>query len=74
MATALPYGSLLIFIEVPAFTRMLPDYMNDEAYTALQWALVAAFAKYAGRVAVAANVAASGSFITGANIRAKYGC
>jgi len=28
MATALSYDSLLTFIEVPAFTRMLPDYMK----------------------------------------------
>jgi len=40
MATALPYDSLITFIETPAFTRMLPDYLDDEAYTALQWALV----------------------------------
>lgn len=39
MATALPYSSLITFIEAPAFTRMLPDYLDDEAYTALQWAL-----------------------------------
>jgi len=40
MATALPYGSLVAFIEAPAFTQMLPDYLDDDAYTALQWALV----------------------------------
>lgn len=39
MATALPYDSLVTFIEAPVFTRMLPGYLDDEAYTALQWAL-----------------------------------
>ncbi len=38
MATALPYDLLVTFIEAPAFTRMLPDYLDDKAYTALQWA------------------------------------
>ncbi len=36
----MPYGSLITFVEAPAFTRMLPDYLDDDAYTALQWALV----------------------------------
>jgi len=40
MATALPYGSLIAFVEAPAFTRILADYLDDDAYTALQWALV----------------------------------
>lgn len=39
MATALPYGSLVTFVEAPVFTRKLPGYLDDEAYTALQWAL-----------------------------------
>lgn len=39
MATALPYDALVTFIEAPVFTRMLPDYLDDEGYTALQWAL-----------------------------------
>jgi mRNA-degrading endonuclease RelE of RelBE toxin-antitoxin system len=39
MATALPYDSLITFVEAPAFTRMLSNYLDDEAYTALQWAL-----------------------------------
>jgi len=40
MATALPYGSLVTFIEAPVFTQTLSDYLDDDAYTALQWALV----------------------------------
>jgi len=40
MATALPYDSLITFIEAPSFTRILSGYLDDEAYTALQWALV----------------------------------
>ncbi len=39
MATALPYSSLVTFIEAPVFSRQLPNYMDDEAYTTLQWAL-----------------------------------
>jgi len=39
MATALPYDSLVTFVEAPVFTRRLSDYMDDEGYTALQWAL-----------------------------------
>jgi len=39
MATALPYGSLVTFVEAPVFTRRLPDYMDDAGYMALQWAL-----------------------------------
>lgn len=27
------------FIEAPSFTRRLPDYLNDDEYAALQWAL-----------------------------------
>ena len=39
MGTALPYSSLVTFVEAPLFTRLLSDYMDDEAYTVLQWAL-----------------------------------
>lgn len=31
----------LVFIEAPLFTRLLPDYLDDEAYTALQNMLLA---------------------------------
>ncbi len=39
MATALPYDALVTFIEAPAFSRLLPDYLDDDGYMALQWAL-----------------------------------
>jgi len=39
MHTALPYDELVTFIEAPLFSRLLPDYMDDEAYAELQWAL-----------------------------------
>jgi len=39
MATALPYDSLVTFVEAPLFSRLLPGYMDDDAYTMLQWAL-----------------------------------
>ena len=40
MATALPYGSLVTFVEAPHFTKLLPDYLTDDGYSALQWALL----------------------------------
>ncbi len=30
----------LVFFETPLFTRLLPDYLNDESYRALQRALL----------------------------------
>jgi len=30
----------LVFFEAPLFTRLLPDYLNDESYRALQRALL----------------------------------
>ena len=30
----------LVFFETPLFTRLLPDYLNDESYQALQRALL----------------------------------
>ncbi len=30
----------LVFFETPLFTRLLPDYLNDESYRALQKALM----------------------------------
>lgn len=30
----------LVFFETPVFTRLLPDYLNDEAYRALQRVLM----------------------------------
>ncbi len=39
MTTALPYDSLVTFVEAPLFSRLLPGYMDDDAYTTLQWAL-----------------------------------
>ncbi|MCP4289772.1 MAG: toxin [Gammaproteobacteria bacterium] len=30
----------LVFFETPVFTRLLPDYLSDEAYRALQQALL----------------------------------
>jgi len=30
----------LVFFETPVFTRLLPDYLSDEAYRALQRALL----------------------------------
>ena len=31
----------LVFFETPLFTRILPDYLDDEAYQQLQQALIA---------------------------------
>jgi mRNA-degrading endonuclease RelE of RelBE toxin-antitoxin system len=39
MATALPYSGLATFIESPLFSRLLPEYLTDDAYSVLQWAL-----------------------------------
>lgn len=30
----------LVFFETPTFTRLLPDYLSDEAYRQLQYALI----------------------------------
>lgn len=30
----------LVFFETPLFTRLLPDYLNDDSYRALQSALI----------------------------------
>lgn len=38
--TAPPYTSNVIFIEAPIFSRMLREYLSDDEYAALQWALV----------------------------------
>lgn len=30
----------MVFFETPLFTRLLPEYLSDDAYQALQWALL----------------------------------
>lgn len=39
-ATALPYNTDLWFIETSLFTKLLPRYLNDDEYLALQWYLL----------------------------------
>lgn len=39
-ATALPYNEAMIFIETSLFTRLLPEYLKDDEYQALQTALL----------------------------------
>lgn len=40
LATALPYNDTMIFIETSLFTRLLPEYLKDDEYQALQTALL----------------------------------
>lgn len=52
----------LVFFETPLFTKILPDYLNDQDYTALQLALLenpnigdlmpgtGGFRKYGGKI------------------------
>ncbi len=35
----MPYTQCVIFIEAPAFSRLLHQYLNDDEYAALQWSL-----------------------------------
>ena len=35
----MPYTPLAIFIEAPLFSRLVSDYLSDDEYAALQWAL-----------------------------------
>ena len=37
--TATPYTAAVIFIEAPLFSRLLAEYLSDDEYAALQWAL-----------------------------------
>lgn len=37
--TASPYTAAVIFIEAPLFSRLLGEYLSDDEYAALQWAL-----------------------------------
>lgn len=37
--TASPYTAAVIFIEAPLFSRLLSEYLSDDEYAALQWAL-----------------------------------
>jgi hypothetical protein len=38
--TAMPYIYGMIFIEASVFTRLLPNYLSDDEYRALQWYLL----------------------------------
>lgn len=37
--TASPYTADVIFIEAPLFSRLLGEYLSDDEYAAMQWAL-----------------------------------
>jgi len=66
----------LVFFETPLFTRLLPDYLDDDGYRRLQkallenpekvmsWRVPAAFANCVGRIrdVERASVADCGSF------------
>ncbi|MDJ0861229.1 MAG: transcriptional regulator [Gammaproteobacteria bacterium] len=37
--TAKPYTHSVVFVEAPVFSRLVSDYLSDDEYAALQWAL-----------------------------------